>query len=104
VPSDSVDQARRTGQEAAAALRGTAAQLRAVERARDHAPPSDRAALSDGIRRLRTQLNDGLDAYSRLVAAAGRALAASTQSGPREELVDATDHLAALALALRDLS
>lgn len=104
VPADSVDQARHTGAEAATALRAIAAQLHAVERARDHAPMSDRAALSDGIRRLRGQLDEGIDGYCRLVAAAGHALAASTRSSGRAELIDATDHLAGLAHALRDLS
>ncbi|MGH3863289.1 phage shock envelope stress response protein PspM [Actinokineospora sp.] len=104
VPADSVDQARRTGADAATALRATAAQLHAVERARDHAPPSDRAALSDGVRRLRTHLDEGIDGYCRLVGAAGHALAASTPTHGRAELVDATDHLAGLAHALRDLS
>ncbi|CRK58463.1 POSSIBLE CONSERVED MEMBRANE ALANINE RICH PROTEIN [Alloactinosynnema sp. L-07] len=104
VPTDSVTQARETGAEAATALRALAAQLHAVERARDHAPAGDRQALSAGIDRLRHQLDEGLDAYGRLVAAAGHALAASSQPGPRLELVDATDHLAALAHALRDLS
>jgi hypothetical protein len=104
VPRDSVDQARHTGAEAATALRGIAAQLHAVERARDHAPASDRPALTEGIRRLRAQLDEGIDGYCRLVAAAGHALAASTRSSGRVELIDATDHLAGLAQALRDLS
>ncbi|WP_436500994.1 phage shock envelope stress response protein PspM [Actinokineospora sp. HUAS TT18] len=104
VPRDSVTQARTTGTEAATALRALAAQLHAVERARDHAPLGDRQALSAGVDRLRYQLDEGLDGYGRLVAAAGHALAASSQPGPRTELTDATDHLAALAHALRDLA
>ncbi|HVK22346.1 MAG TPA: hypothetical protein VM677_13395 [Actinokineospora sp.] len=104
VPADSVTQARTTGDEAATALRRLAAQLHAVERARDNAPVGERQALSAGIERLRYQLDEGLDGYGRLVAAAGHALAASSPSGPRTELADATDHLAALAYALRDLA
>lgn len=103
VPAESVDRARRTGAEAAGALRGVAAQLVAVERARDHAPPAERGALSEGVRRLRGQLDDGLDGYGSLVAAAGRVLAASSPVGPGEELTEATDHLAGLAVALREL-
>jgi len=104
VPAESVEHTRRTGAEAASALRAVAAQLHAVERARDHAPPSERGSLSDGVRRLRGQLDDGLDGYGSLVAAAGRVLAASSPAGPNQELLEATDHLAGLAMALRDLS
>ncbi|MGX7825031.1 phage shock envelope stress response protein PspM [Actinokineospora sp. 24-640] len=104
VPPDSVEHSRRTGAEAAAALREVSAQLQAVERARDHAPAADRGALTAGVGGLRTQLNEGLEGYCALVAAAGRVLAASSAAGPRHDLADATDHLAALAVALRELS
>ncbi|MGW5050060.1 phage shock envelope stress response protein PspM [Actinokineospora sp. NPDC004072] len=104
IPQDSVDHSRRTGAEAAEALRAVSAQLQAVERARDHAPAADRAALTAGIHALRTQLEEGVEGYCALVAAAGRALAASTGPTPRHDLTNATDHLAALALALRELS
>jgi hypothetical protein len=38
------------------------------------------------------------------VAAAGRVVAASSAPGPKRELTEATDHLAGLAVALRELS
>jgi hypothetical protein len=104
VPQESVAQVERTGAEAAQALRAVAAQLAAVELARDHAPPMERGALIDGVRRLREQLDEGLTGYRSLVAAAGRVVAASSSAGPKQELADATDHLAGLALALRELS
>lgn len=104
VPLDSVEHAERTGAEAAQALRAVAAQLAAVELARDHAPPMERAPLIDGVRRLRDQLDEGLNGYRSLVAAAGRVVAASSSAGPKQELADATDHLAGLAVALRELS
>jgi hypothetical protein len=104
VPVDSVTEAERTGAEAAQALRAVAAQLAAVELARDHAPPMERGPLIDGVRRLREQLEEGLNGYRGLVAAAGRVVAASTSAGPTQELADATDHLAGLAMALRELS
>ncbi|ONI88457.1 hypothetical protein ALI22I_19055 [Saccharothrix sp. ALI-22-I] len=104
VPTDSVEQARATGTEAAAAIRAVSHQLQAVERARDTAPPLDRAPLVEGVRRLRAQLDEGVDGYCGLVAAAGRVLAESTASNPRQVLGDATDHLAGLASALRELS
>jgi hypothetical protein len=81
-----------------------AAQLAAVELARDHAPPMERAPLVEGVSRLREQLDEGLNGYRGLVAAAGRVVAASSSVGPNQELTDATDRLAGLAMALRDLS
>ena len=104
VPAESVADAERTGAEAAQALRAVAAQLAAVELARDHAPPMERGALIDGVRRLREQLDEGLTGYRSLVAAAGRVVAASSSAGPKQELADATDRLAGLAVALRELS
>lgn len=104
VPLESVEHAERTGAEAAQALRAVAAQLAAVELARDHAPPMERGPLIEGVRRLRDQLDEGLTGYRSLVAAAGRVVAASSSAGPKQELTDATDHLAGLAVALRELS
>ncbi|GAA4423627.1 hypothetical protein GCM10023148_25520 [Actinokineospora soli] len=45
-----------------------------------------------------------LDALVGGARTADRALAASTAAGPRQDLVDATEHLAALAVALRELA
>jgi hypothetical protein len=104
VPAESVVAARATAAEAAAALREAAEQVRAVERAREHAPPIERGPLVDGVRRLRAQLDEGVDGYGSLVAAAARAVAASSPAMPRRALADATDHLAGLAAALRELS
>lgn len=104
VPLESVAEAERTGAEAAQALRTVAAQLAAVELARDHAPPMERGPLIEGVRRLSEQLEEGLTGYRGLVAAAGRVVAASSSAGPKQELTDATDHLAGLAVALRELS
>jgi len=104
VPPESVEQARATSVEAATALRSVAAQLVAVELARDHAPHLERGPLVEGVSRLREQLDEGLDGYRSLVAAAGRVVAASSAPGPKLELTEATDHLAGLAVALRELS
>jgi hypothetical protein len=104
VPLDSVEHTRGTGADAALVLRRVAAQLHAVERARDHAPPLERGPLAEAVRRLRTQLDEGVDGYGSLVAAAGRVLAASTLGEPKRDLTEATEHLAGLALALSDLS
>ncbi|MFC4856283.1 phage shock envelope stress response protein PspM [Actinophytocola glycyrrhizae] len=104
VPLESVAHAEQTGAEAAQALRAVAAQLAAVELARDHAPPMERGPLIEGVRSLREQLEEGLNGFRSLVAAAGRVVAASSSAGPKQELADATDHLAGLAVALRELS
>jgi hypothetical protein len=106
LPDTSVDDARVAAQEAATTLRGLAARIQAVERARNAAPPGERAALDAAVSTLREQLDDGLEGYGALVAAAGRAVAASA-SGTRQSrdaLTDATDRLAGLAIALRELS
>jgi len=105
LPTESIQHARQTAQEASAAIRAVSAQLQAVERARDTAPHLERASLVEGVRVLRIQLADGVDRYCVLVAAAGQALAASTAfQDPREFLDDATDHMAGLASAMRDVS
>jgi hypothetical protein len=104
IPAESIEHTRRTGADAALVLRRVAAQLHAVERARDHAPPLERGPLADAVRALRIQLDEGVDGYGSLVAAAGRVLAASSLGGPNQELTEATEHLAGLAVALRELS
>jgi hypothetical protein len=104
VPAESVEHTRRTGADAAVVLRRVAAQLVAVERARDHSPPMERGPLADAVRALRRQLDEGVDGYGSLVAAAGRVLAASSLGSPNQDLTEATDHLAGLAVALKELS
>ncbi|MFD8498675.1 hypothetical protein [Amycolatopsis sp. NPDC059657] len=106
IPEISVADARNTANEAAAALRGLAGRIQAIERARNAAPAGERAALDSAIRSLTDQLDDGLEGYGALVAAAGHAVAASGggMGVSKEALTNATDHLAGLAIALRELS
>ncbi|WP_020674363.1 phage shock envelope stress response protein PspM [Amycolatopsis nigrescens] len=106
VPEVSVEDAQATAAEAAAALRGLAARIQAIERAKNTAPEGERTALESAISTLREQLDDGLEGYGTLVAAAGRAVAASSGGvqTSKEALTDATDRLAGLAIALRELS
>ncbi|GAA2661938.1 MULTISPECIES: hypothetical protein [Actinosynnema] len=104
VPTESVEQARETGREAASAIRAVSQQLQAVERARDTAPPLQRAPLVEGVRKLRAQLDEGVDGYCGLVGAAGNVLAESAAADPSAVLDEATDHLAGLASGLRELS
>jgi hypothetical protein len=106
VPEVSVADARATANEAATALRGLAARIVAIERARNASPAAERGALDTAVRTLREQLDDGLDGFGGLVAAAGHALGASSGGVgvSKQALTDATDHLAGLAMALRELS
>ncbi|MBB3051321.1 hypothetical protein FHS23_002344 [Prauserella isguenensis] len=101
-----VEDARATAMDASAALRGLAARLESIERARDAAPARERAGLDSAVTALREQLEEGLEGYGTLVAAAGRAVAASSDGATpaKEALTDATDRLAGLAVALRELS
>jgi hypothetical protein len=106
VPEVSVEDARNTAREAAAALRGLAARIQAIERARRTSPASEASALDSAVSTLREQLDDGIEGYGGLVAAAGRAVAAAGGGvgASKEALTDATDRLAGLAIALRELS
>ncbi|RJQ82934.1 hypothetical protein D5S17_01660 [Pseudonocardiaceae bacterium YIM PH 21723] len=104
LPTDSITSARDSADRSAVALRGLADRLIAVEGARDVCPPAQRGPLVDAVRRLRAQLDEGIDSYASLVAAAGRALAAGTRHAEPLELREATDHLAGLAIALTELS
>lgn len=106
VPDVSVEDARTTAAEAAGALRGIAARIEAVERARKASPDGQRGALDSAVKTLSEQLDDGLDGYGALIAAAGQAVAASGNGmqQPKDALTDATDRLAGLAIALRELS
>lgn len=101
-----VADARATATEAAQALRGLAGRIQAIERGRDSAPERERGALDAAISQLRVQLDDGVDGYGGLVAAAGHTVAASSDgmTSSKESLSDATDKLAGLAMALRELS
>ena len=102
----SVEDARQTAVEAAAALRGLAARIQAIERGRNSAPAREQAALDAAVGKLREQLDDGLEGYRGLVAAAGHTVAASSDGlvTSKQALTDATDRLAGLAMALRELS
>jgi hypothetical protein len=102
----SVADARQTATEAAAALRGLAGRIQAIERGRNSAPAREQAALDAAVGKLREQLDDGLEGYRGLVAAAGHTVAASSDGlvTSKQALTDATDRLAGLAMALRELS
>lgn len=106
VADDSLAAARRTAAEAEEALYGLAARIVAIERARAAAPAAEHGSLDAAVTTLAEQLNEGVDSYGGLLVAAGKAVAAQGSGlGPaRESLTDATDHLAGMAQALRELS
>ncbi|WP_092977631.1 phage shock envelope stress response protein PspM [Actinopolyspora lacussalsi] len=99
-----VAEARGTAAEVATTLRSVADRLVAVEATVEHAPEGERAQLRADVRRMRAELDDGVERYGALVAAAGRAVAASGGEQHGHQLRDATDRLAGLASALRELS
>lgn len=104
VPDSSVADARATATEAGGALRKVAARLQAVEATSDHASVEERRAIDEDIKTLSGELTEGVEGYDRLVVAAGRAVAASSQSAQHHAIEDATDRLAGLASAMRELS
>ncbi|MEV0049988.1 hypothetical protein AB0H34_05780 [Saccharopolyspora shandongensis] len=95
--------ARATADIAAAELRRVAERIVAVEAAIPHAPEAQKPALQADVQRLREELDEGLDGYGGLVAAAGRAVAASGAPEQKYLMQDATDRLAGLAAGLREI-
>jgi hypothetical protein len=104
VPREVVDAARRTATETADRLRVLAAKVEAVEAAVAYSPAGQRAGLEDGTRSMLAHLERGLDGYQELVAAAGHLVLADSANPVPDGLVEATDHLAGFAAALRELS
>lgn len=104
VPPDSVRATEHAAAEAGEHLHGLARRLRAVERGREAAAPTDRPGLDDSVDTLRGRLETGVDEYSRLVAAAARAVAASAAQPSSRAVTEATDELTGLASALTELS
>jgi len=102
LPADSVN-SRETADDAATTLRSLAERVQAIERARDNSPRDEHATLDTDLAPLVAQLQDGVEAYAGLVAAAGRAVAASSPGADTESLTAATDRLAGSAEALREL-
>ena len=101
---DSTASIRDAAAEAGVTLRGTAQSLQAVERTVPTAPPGERAALAEAVHLLAERLDEGIDELSRLVSAAGHAVAAGSAGTPRAGLTEATDRLAGLAAGLRELA
>jgi hypothetical protein len=104
LPHHVLEHAWYTASDTADRLREVAARLEAVELAARHAPPREWAAFEDGAGSLRLHLDQGLDAYRALIGAAGRLALSGTPVVASTELVEATESLAGLAEALRELS
>jgi len=103
-PAAEVATARDAAANAAVRLREIADTLQSVEKAVEHTSAAERNTVKQGVDRLRQQLDLGLDRYGELIAAASRVLIATAATPETAELTDAIDHLAGLALALRELS
>lgn len=104
VPTSEVDEARAAAQQAAAALRTGAADLAALERARDSSAAAA-AELGPLVASGVARLDAGVAQYDGLVASAARAVAAG--SGPArhgESLTAAVDRVDALTDALIELA
>ncbi|MEB3366989.1 phage shock envelope stress response protein PspM [Saccharopolyspora mangrovi] len=99
----SAAEARATADAAAAELRRGAQRLVAVESAMRYAPPGEQKELRADVERLRAELDEGVSSYGGVVAAAGKAVAASGAGEQRHQLQDATDRLAGLAAGMREV-
>jgi hypothetical protein len=75
-----------------------------VEAVVPHVPDAERAGLRAEVDHMAAELDEGLEGYRGLVAAAGRAVAANAPGDQRQLVREATDRLAGLASALRELS
>lgn len=104
VPADLAQEIWRAATDAATELRSVATRIEAVEVARDQAPPDRQPALRAGVAGLERRLTAGLRTYREMLAAAGDVVVAGTRDSTTTELTEATESLAGLAAALRELS
>jgi hypothetical protein len=105
VPSSEVQEAAAAAASAAAALRREAAELGALERARDSSALAS-AELASVVREAAARLSAGVGEYEMVVAAAARALATASSTGHAHDsgLGDAVDRIDALTAALSELA
>lgn len=105
VPSSEVQEAALAAASAAAALRREAAELGALERARDSSALAS-AELASVVREAAARLSAGVGEYEMVVAAAARALATASSTGHAHDsgLGDAVDRIDALTAALSELA
>ncbi|GAB3274959.1 phage shock envelope stress response protein PspM [Parasphingorhabdus pacifica] len=101
---EAASDARSAADGIASALREVATKVTAVEAVVPHSPVADRGQLEAEVVRLRSELDEGVDGYGGLVAAAGRAVAATSAPEQKHLMQDATDRLAGLAKALHEVS
>jgi len=104
VPTAEVDEARVAARAAASALRREAADLAALERARDTSPAAA-AELGPVVDAGVIRLERGVHDFDGLVAAAARAVAAGSGPAAHEQsLTAAVDRIDALTAALTELA
>ncbi|MFL6124484.1 phage shock envelope stress response protein PspM [Actinophytocola sp.] len=104
VPAAVIERTRQAAGDRATNLRAAGARIEAVEVAAAQLPPPARAAIEDDARDLLTRIEQGLDGYRGLIAAAGRVLLACAPVATGGELAEETERLVAMAAALRELS
>lgn len=104
VAREPLDSAASAANTAAGNLRGLASQIQAIERSKMAAGKADRAALDESVETLRGRLEDGVEEYGKLVAAAARTVAAGASQPASTAVTEATDELSGLASALQELS
>lgn len=104
VPPGEIAEADAAAELAAARLRAEAADLTALARARDSSPVAAQE-LAGVLHAAERRLEEGVEGYERLVAAAARAVAARS-TGPTTDgdLLAATDRVDALTAALQELA
>ncbi|QGK70914.1 hypothetical protein GIY23_16565 [Allosaccharopolyspora coralli] len=102
--NDRAEDARATAVRTAGALRRVSDRLRSVESAQRFAPEADQETLRADATRLRADLDEGVEGYGKLVAAAARAVAASDEPEQASLMQDATDRLAGFAEGLHEIS
>ncbi len=104
VPNAEVWEVSRAARLAGTVLRQEAAELAALQRARDSSAVAARE-LSEVVQEVATRLDAGVREYELLVAAAARTLATAFTAGPRHDdgLSDAVDRIEALTSALSEL-
>jgi hypothetical protein len=96
-----VDHAWQVATDTATSLRSIGTRVEAIELAAEQTPPG---TLDEAVSDLLRQLEEGLDAYRGLIAAAGQVVLEDVPVVETNELAEATESLEALAAALRELS
>lgn len=102
LPAGTVKSTKAAAADAALTIRLVIDDLATVERALPYAMDDPR--MASALERLTERIEKGLAGYGALIAAAGQLLAETSKPTGPDQLIEATEHLKALACALRELS